>query len=401
MAQPSTHVLHARECSPVGLDRLAGADAEGSTPQPLRTRPVAVRPLLLLLSLIVAVFASFPATAHATYSCSGATLAKGQLKINQGYYTEAINVFSCVIAADPASVDGYRGRIEAQLLLDRYSDAVRDYARVTAFVLPVHPDAQDTILEGYATRLAASPWNVPALTGASFARWWFFDYAGAVPLLDKLLTVSPNNLYGNLFRGSNRLFVGTNVTGGKADLTRAIQLSPWNPHVRYIVSDAYTYAFSDPSRAEYEATLALQWGLDTPRVHAILASAATAMEDDSDAAYHLKRHIDLVTTQLVSSPTIAVGCEAALELVPGRTYEIPITLSAGQMLSLETGSPSEEIYDSILVLIGPNGSPVVGSDDYVDYFAGLDWVAPTSGTYKLRVTSFESVNTGELVVTRF
>ncbi len=33
-------------------------------------------------------------------------------------------------------VEGYRGRIEAELLLGRYSDAVGDYARVTAFVLP-------------------------------------------------------------------------------------------------------------------------------------------------------------------------------------------------------------------------------------------------------------------------
>jgi len=32
--------------------------------------------------------------------------------------------------------------------------------------------------------------------------------------------------------------------------------------------------------------------------------------------------------------------------------------------------------------------------------AGLDWVASATGTYRVRVTSFESVNTGELVVTR-
>lgn len=30
----------------------------------------------------------------------------------------------------------------------------------------------------------------------------------------------------------------------------------------------------------------------------------------------------------------------------------------------------------------------------------FDWVAPTAGTYRLRVTSFESINTGDLIVTR-
>lgn len=47
-----------------------------------------------------------------------------------------------------------------------------------------------------------------------------------------------------------------------------------------------------------------------------------------------------------------------------------------------------------------DGTPVVGSDDYFKYYAGLDWVAGATGTYKMLVTSFESVNTGELVVSR-
>ena len=51
--------------------------------------------------------------------------------------------------------------------------------------------------------------------------------------------------------------------------------------------------------------------------------------------------------------------------------------------------------------VAPDGSPVVGSDDYKKYFAGFKgWVAGVTGTYRLQVTSFESVGTGELVVTR-
>ena len=54
-------------------------------------------------------------------------------------------------------------------------------------MLPVHPDAHKTILDGYAARLANAPEDVPALTGASFARWWFFDYANSIHLLNRLL----------------------------------------------------------------------------------------------------------------------------------------------------------------------------------------------------------------------
>src|SRR5262249_12862276 len=128
------------------------------------------------------------------------TVETGQLFINEGRYEHAIREFTCVIKAQPTDVEGYRGRIEAELLLGRYSDAVRDYARVTALVEPAHPDAEDTIIAGYAARLAITPEDIPALTGASFARWWFSDYATAIHLLNRLLGVQPNDVYGNLFR---------------------------------------------------------------------------------------------------------------------------------------------------------------------------------------------------------
>ena len=70
------------------------------------------------------------------------TAEQGQALIDQGGYKQAVKEFTCVIDAQPTEVDGYRGRIEAQLLLGLYSDALRDYGRVTAQVLPVHPDAE-------------------------------------------------------------------------------------------------------------------------------------------------------------------------------------------------------------------------------------------------------------------
>jgi DNA-binding SARP family transcriptional activator len=89
----------------------------------------------------------------------------GQALIDDGRYDQAVRAFGCVIAADPTEVEGYRGRIEAQLLLGRYSDALRDYTRVTALVEPVHPDAEATIDDGYAARLAMDPNDAVALTG--------------------------------------------------------------------------------------------------------------------------------------------------------------------------------------------------------------------------------------------
>jgi tetratricopeptide (TPR) repeat protein len=213
--------------------------------------------LAAVTALVIAVFGSTPLAAAPT-----CTSEQGQASIEAGRYDQAVREFTCVIEAQPTAVDGYRGRIEARLLLGRYSDALGDYARITAFVEPVHPDAHEIIRAGYAARLAISPHDIVALTGASFERWANFDYAQAIQLLNQLLAVRPNDPYGTLVRGSSRVLQGGPgpKERGAGDLERAIALAPTSPDVRFVVADAYTYGSPDLERAFAEATMALNWG---------------------------------------------------------------------------------------------------------------------------------------------
>ena len=323
---------------------------------------------------------------------------QGQAYINAGQYKKAIQEFTCVIDAQPTEIEGYRGRIEAEVLLGQYSNALADNARITARVLPVHPNAKDGMFQDYADRLAAAPQDITALTGASFARWANYQYVSAIQLLNQLLSVQPANPYGNLFRGSSRLLHHSNKAHGMADLEYAIALAPQSADVRFIVADAYTYGSHDPQRAFDEASLALNWGLDTPRVHAILAVSYAAFGNPLAAASEIQTHIDMVTTEFVSTAAINSGDTLNLALVPGRTYDIPVTMTAGETLSVATSS--SDFWDTILVLRAPDGTPILGSDDTNSYYAAIDWVAPQSGTYHMQVTSFESIDTGTLVVTR-
>jgi tetratricopeptide (TPR) repeat protein len=360
------------------------------------------RHLTAAMLTVAAMLAAAPLTAGTRTEIAardkGCDAALGQIYIETGRYDRAIREFTCLVQAAPAEAEGYRGRIEALLLLGRFADAFRDATRVTAFVEPVHPDAIATILAGYDARLRDNPDDVPALTGASFVRWYDFDYAGAIHGLRHLVDLRPDDVYGNLFRGSSRLLRGQDRVDGIADLERAIVLGPSSPDVRWIVADAYTYGKApDRQRAFDEASLALSWGLDTPRVHAILGAAYTAFGDVLAAAGHIQRHIDLVTTSLLQAPALPAGWSHNLPLVPGRTWEIPIVVSAGEAVSIATSS--HDYWDTILVLLGPDGSPVLGSDDTNAYFAAFDWVAPQAGTYRLQVTFFESVNTGVVTVT--
>jgi len=357
----------------------------------------------LTASIVTAIFAIVPGFSNLAAAGSASahrpcSIEQGQRDINEGRYEKAIREFTCVIENNPTGIEGYRGRIEAELLLGRYSDALADHARVTARVLPVHPDAESTILAGYAERLAAAPNDIRALVGASFTHWADYEYLPAIQVLNHLLDLDPQHPFGNLFRGSSRLLKGVTGDKGVADLDRGLALQPENMHARFIVADAYTYGLPDPERAFAEASLALEGGLDTARVHAILATSYFAFGDSLAAAAHLFRHFERVTTDLISTPALGPDASLTVNLVPGRAYEIPVPVTAGATLSIATSS--RDYWDSIAVLLAPDGTPVTGSDDENAYFAAFDWIAPTTGIYRLRVTFFESVNFGNLTVTR-
>ena len=349
----------------------------------------------LLLSIATSGLTARAAVAGDPAGCS---VAAGQAFIDAAEYESAVDEFSCVIAAQPTEVEGYRGRIEALLMLGRFSAAFADYARMTAVVLPVHPDAAATILNGYAERLAATPDEIPALTGLSFAHWWLFGYAAAINVLKDLLDILPDDVYGNLFLGSSMMLKGGNQAQANTLLDEALLLAPDNPDAHYIAADAWLYGAGDCGRAFDEATTALEGGLDTPRVNAILASCYLNSGDVDAAAAHLARHIELVTTEHVPSLPLAVGGKLALELAPGRTIEIPVTAEAGEELSIQTRS--NDYFDTIAVLLAPDGTPVSGGDDFMQYFAGFRYVAAEAGTYVLQVTFFEAVNSGTIRVTR-
>ena len=302
---------------------------------------------LVTRATVPVVFALLVNGALSSAYAASCTAEQGQLLIDQGRYKQAISEFTCVIDAHPTDV---------------------------------------------------APTSITALTGASFACWAYFDYLGAIHLLDQLLDLEPANPYGNLFRGSSRLLKNHAVNDGVGDLDYAIALAPVSPDVHYIAADAYTYGLPDPNRAFTEATFALDGGLDTPRVHAILGSAYLAFGNVSAAAAEIQTHIRLVTTGLVTTSALAAGTTLQRGVVPGQTLDIPLVVSAGDKVSIVTSS--HDYWDTILVLLDSNGNPVLGSDDSWKYFAAFDWTAPSGGTYRIRVTFFEGVITGTLRVSR-
>ena len=387
---------------PLDIRSIAPAAFASATARPSRGAPwlrggAALLTRVLGLALAAALlFAPSGALGASQPNC---TAVQGQAFIDAGQLTQAIHEFTCVINAAPTEVDGYRGRAEALLLLGRYSDAYHDYnTGITALAVPAHPDAFTTIYDGYATRLSDDPDSVAALTGASFARWVNFDYPQAIQVLNRLLQVEPDDPYGTLFRGSVACSTARPRPRGSSSLTGRSNLRP-TARTSATSSRTRTRTASRIPRVPLaEATLALNWGLDTPRVHAILAASYNAFGDVLAAAEHIQEHLEVVTSELVTTTPLVAGGSLTLDLVPGRTFAIPIMATAGETIAVSTASP--DFWDSIAVLLSPGGAPVVGSDDDNAYHVAIDWEAEQTGVYVLRVTSFESVSTGELFVER-
>ena len=316
----------------------------------------------------------------------------GQALIDQGRYKKAVAEFTCVIETQPTGVDGYRGRIEAQLLLGSVLGcAARLHAcdRVRAARAAGCGDRHPCGLR----RAPGS--RSPERAGAhrrELRALVLFQYAQATQLLNTLLSVSPDDVYGNLFRGSSGVLGGSAVHG-VPELDRAIELAPQSPDVRFIVADAYTYGLQDPDRAFAEATLALAGGLDTPRVHAMLGSAWHAFGNQAFSAWHIARHIELVAGELVSAPTLGAGTSLALPLVPGQVYEIPVPVIAGETVSISTGS--HDYWDTILVVLGPTARPssrAMTRSSITRRWTG--WLRPRTCTHARH--ALRSVNTGML-----
>jgi hypothetical protein len=79
------------------------------------------------------------------------------------------------------------------------------------------------------------------------------------------------------------------------------------------------------------------------------------------AATNIATHIQLVTTEVVPTAPLAARASMALDVSPGQTYEIPLVVGAGQNVSIVT--TSHDYWDTILVVLDADGSPVLGSDD--------------------------------------
>lgn len=325
-------------------------------------------------------------------------LQTGQAFIEAGAYSEAVTVFACVIAANPLDITAYRGKIEANLLAGKYSDAVHGYTEINIHVIPEVPDAVTQIIAYYQETLPTDPNNVILLTGYSFALWWVSDYPAALKELDQLLKLEPDNLYALTFHGSSSFFAG-NTEIGERNFERALELAPESADLYFILADGYTYALGDFERALEAVTTAHDLGLDTARVNAIFGTAYFYLGEEAQAIPYFANHIERATVEAVKGETLKRGESVVLDFKPGQTYHLTVEAGIGETLRIAATSAVDKV-DTIMVLLAEDGTLITGNDDSVELNAGFTYEIDNAGTYTLLVSSFEAAGSGEVTVTR-
>lgn len=92
-----------------------------------------------------------------------------------------------------------------------------------------------------------------------------------------------------------------------------------------------------------------------------------------------------------------------IEVHEGHVFRIPLDIAAGDTLQVEAVNASEPPVDPILVLMNPEGIPVIGNDDRIlgrDFNAEIEnYTIPTSGIYTFWVSHAGGGSEGNIELT--
>ncbi|PJF24224.1 MAG: hypothetical protein CUN53_18905, partial [Phototrophicales bacterium] len=112
------------------------------------------------------------------------------------------------------------------------------------------------------------------------------------------------------------------------------------------------------------------------------------MMDDAEAASDLLRFVVLNRTELTQNDPITPGEIKVVQLSRGRVHIIPFQASEGQTLRAVAGGERGSTTDPLMILLAPDGTPIIADDDSGGGTTALlvDIPLTTSGLYALVVS---------------
>lgn len=127
--------------------------------------------------------------------------------------------------------------------------------------------------------------------------------------------------------------------------------------------------------------------------------------DSQQAAYWYNQFILRAETYGIDADALTIGEPRRITISYGTITRFPIPLTTGQTVTFlaESQPTHDERIDPLIVLLAPDGTPLLGNDDTA-LFSNLDsqiaeFVVPADATYTLAVTSTDYGVQGHVVVT--
>ncbi|MDX1994655.1 MAG: tetratricopeptide repeat protein [bacterium] len=302
---------------------------------------------------------------------------RGLAYLSLGDYADAVNDFDQAIALLPEYGDAYAARGDAHHALGNFEDALDDYGEFVRLGGELDPVQQERI---EVMEMALTATAQPAPTGTRRPSSTPRATATHVATATRAATAT------QVAASSARITPTADSEAAQTALDRGSAL----------------LADGDCAAAMEEFTEAVR--LDPNQLYAWISRAycRSILGEDQPAAEDALRFVELQEQEVIEGDALETDEIVTLEMVYGRVYRLPLELREGETITL-SAVPEPDGVDTLIVLLAPDGTPLIHNDDYdlsntVLESRIVNFPVPESGTYTLIVTHAGGNNTGAVGV---
>jgi tetratricopeptide (TPR) repeat protein len=309
-------------------------------------------------------------------------VARGSAYANLHQYQAAIGDFNRFMEMSPFAADQF-------IRVNGMNVAISDYPKLVADVSTAN------------LTLQLNPKDAEAYRQRGDARFQLGEFDEALADFNQAIELNPSD--GAAYALRARLHrVQQDNDHALADYTRAIDLDSKNADL--YSARGWTYIDMgdyENGLADFDQTLELR--TDEPGDHLDRGIAYSLSGDNVKAAEDYLQWANGIQTDEVDGGDLTSGEPAAADMAEGRVIRYEFDAQGGDHLRLSAISAISYLdVDTLIIVLGPDGSPLYGKDDVVanqDSRAIIDdFEVPEDGTYTLIVTHAGGVKEGAINV---
>jgi len=254
----------------------------------------------------------------------------------------------------------------------------------------------------FAHAVELSPDNAQLYGLMAAAQWVSFNIEGMAENSSRAIELAPESAMACRLHGMSQMPMG-NPEGALADANRAIELAP-SYYAHYILRANAHLALGNRNSlqaAYFDLRTATDLNPRTRIGHMIRANVRQALGFSDAAARDFSTGVELNTLEMVEGAEVFAGESVTISMTAGRTYQLPFAADAGQIVTIQAASVNPGEVDPIMLLLGPDGTPLVFNDDASEDTLDatlLGYTIPASGTYTLVVSHALGGSEGDLQI---